>query len=90
MSTSIPGSIQGINDYFTITKGCKVFLPIDCVLKVVTGTSDRPYNSKDEYDVKQLITNDIEFDCPICLVLIEVGKGVQLGRCHHYCCKYVF
>ena len=80
-----------MNDYFTlsnITKGSKVFLPIDCVLKLATDTSDHPYNS-DDNDVKQLVPNDIEFDCPICSVSIEIGEGIRL-RCHHYCCKYVY
>ena len=81
-----------MNHYFTLsnTNGGKVFLPIDCVLKVATDTSDHPYISKlkDDYDVKQLIPNDIEFDCPICLVPVEVGEGIKLRRCHHYCCKY--
>ena len=97
MSTLIPGRIHGINHYFTArsTKGGKVFLPIDCVLKVATDTpsvvvSD-PHNSKlkVKHDVNDLIPNDEWFECPICFSLIEVGEGVKLRKCHHHCCKYV-
>ena len=38
---------------------------------------------------KQLIPNDVEFDCPICIVPIEVGEGVKLRECLHHCCKYI-
>ena len=85
-----------MNHYFALNnaKGGKVFLPIDCVLKVASGVdaSDHPCNSnleEDKHDVKHVIPNDIEFDCPICCVPTEIGKGVKLRRCHHYCCKYV-
>ena len=38
---------------------------------------------------KQLIPNDEEFECPICMSPIEVGEGVKLRECLHNCCKYV-
>ena len=93
MSKSIPGCIQGMKHYFTLsnTKSSQVFLPIDCVLKGATDTSDHPYNSKlkDKHNVRQLIPNDVEFDCPVCYYPLEVGEGVKLSRCRHHCCKYV-
>lgn len=94
MSTSIPGSILGMNHYFALSnaKGSKVLLPIDCVLKVAPDISDHSFNSnlEDKHDVKHVIPNDTEFDCPICCVSIDIGKGVMLRRCCHHCCKYVY
>ena len=73
-----------------------MFLLIQCVLKVATDTpsvavSD-PKNSKsrDKHDNKQLISNDEEFDCPVCYITVEVGEGVKLRNCLHHCCKYVY
>ena len=51
--------------------------------------------AKENYDAmmavanQNLVPNDVEFDCPICMVLIEVGEGVKLRECLHHCCKYV-
>ena len=82
-----------MNHHFTLNNanGGKVFLPIDCVLKVATDTSDHPYSSKlkDEHGYKKLIPNGVEFVCPICFVPVEVGQGIKLRRCHHHYCKYV-
>jgi len=38
---------------------------------------------------QNLVPNDVEFECPICMVPIEVGEGVKLRECLHHCCKYV-
>ena len=34
-----------------------------------------------------LVENVEKFDCPICLVDIEPGEGVQLRNCTHQFCK---
>lgn len=87
-----------MNNVFTLSnsRGGKVFLPIECVLKVATDTlnvvvSDL-HNSKlkEKQDNKLLIPNDEEFECPVCFIPIEVGDGVKLRNCFHYCCKYVY
>ena len=38
---------------------------------------------------QNLVPNDVEFECPICIGEIEIGEGVKLRECLHYCCKYV-
>ena len=37
---------------------------------------------------KGLLHNDEEFECPICMIPIEVGEGVKLRECFHNICKY--
>ena len=37
-----------------------------------------------------LITNEEEFDCPICFDTVEPGEGVTLRNCLHRFCKSVF
>ena len=36
-----------------------------------------------------LITNEDEFECPICFVPIDPGEGVRLRGCLHQFCKSV-
>ena len=36
-----------------------------------------------------LVTNEKEFDCPICLIPIDPGEGVRLRGCLHQFCKSV-
>ena len=36
-----------------------------------------------------LVTNDEEFDCPICFVPVAPGEGVRLRGCLHQFCKSV-
>ena len=34
-----------------------------------------------------LVTNDEQFDCPICMTEVEPGEGVRLRGCLHQFCK---
>ena len=34
-----------------------------------------------------LVTNEDEFECPVCFTVIEPGEGVRLRECLHQFCK---
>ena len=36
------------------------------------------------------VTNDDEFDCPVCFTGIPAGEGVRLRGCLHQFCKWVY